>query len=68
MRNHWQRYTGEDEAGQNCDRKDVLLDLVVARGICESENNVLDLVIHASTCLEGIGGRVNGQIVEVGLE
>lgn len=65
---HGEGHAGKDEARKNGDRKYVLLDLVMSGGICESEDDVLHLVIHSAACLERAGLGIQRQVVEVRLE
>lgn len=59
---------GKDDAGQDGDGQDILLDLLFPRGLWGAEDDALDLVVYAPTCLEGIGGGCGGEVAEIGLE
>ena len=59
---------GEDEAGEDGDGQDVLLDLIAALGLGGAEDDALDAVVDAAACFEGDrGGRV-GEVVQVRLK
>lgn len=66
--NHRERNAGEDEAREDGDRENILLDLVMASRIGESEDNVLDFVVNSAARLKGVRLGVRRQIVEVCLE
>ena len=59
---------GEYEACENRNREDIFLDLLMPGMIGKPEDNVLYFVVDPVTCLEGIGLRVRGKIVQVGLQ
>lgn len=65
---HGQGNAGEDEAGEDGDGQDIFPDLAVTRGVGQAKDDVLDLVVHASTSLEGAGLRVGREVVQIGLE
>lgn len=62
------RDTSEYEARQNRDGKGILLDLLVPGIVGQAEDNVLDLVVDPLAYPKGIGLRVRGKVVQVGLE
>lgn len=65
---HWEGNTSQDEARKDSDGKNILFDFVMAGGICESEDDVLNLVIYPTACLKRAGLRIQREIVEVCLE
>lgn len=56
----WHRDTGQDEARQDRDGQDVLLDLIVPCSIWQAEHNMLHLVIYPPARLKGLGRRIGG--------
>jgi hypothetical protein len=61
-------HAGEYQARQDGNGETVLLDLLAALWLGGPEDDALDLVVYAATCLERVRVGVRGKVMEVGLE
>jgi hypothetical protein len=61
-------HTCENKASEYGYRQDILFDLLVSPGIGESKNDMLDLVVDSSACLESFGLGIGREVIEISLE
>lgn len=59
---------GKNEAGQDSDREDIVLDTLSPWRIQTAKDNPLYLVVISSASLEGIGSGLSGEVVEICLQ
>lgn len=61
-------YSTEHKTGQQCDRQDVLGNLLSTYGLRRAKDNTLDSVVNAAARLEGVGGGRLSEVAEVCLQ